>query len=264
MNRMLQRQAGLTLVELMIGMMLGLLLVLGITQVFMASRQTLATNDLMSRMQENGRFALEFMARSARQAGYIAPGSTLNRPNPVEAITCGLGNSTSNPCSSNGAGAASDIVSFSFEPPLIDGDKRDCAGTTVPDDVIIINTFYIAPADANNPQPSLACKSFNRTNNAVITPQQRLIDGVESLQVLYGVDNGSRSDSANEYVSANRVTNWSKVLSVRIAVLVNSIDADNRAAVQRNHYLLDANPFVTNDQLARQIFTTTVQFKNIY
>ena len=83
-----QRQRGLSLVELMIGLTLGLILLLGIIQVFISSKQTFATNDAMAKLQENGRFALEFITQSARQAGYTSPGST-DRPFPVERTVCG-------------------------------------------------------------------------------------------------------------------------------------------------------------------------------
>ncbi|MDU9397284.1 PilW family protein [Pseudomonas sp. zfem003] len=259
----LHRQRGLSLVELMIGLTLGLILLLGIIQVFISSKQTFATNDAMAKLQENGRFALEFITQSARQAGYTSPGSTLSRPFPVERTVCGLGNSGSNPCAFNGNGSAADVVGFTFEPPIIDGAKRDCAGREVPDNVLIVNSFFILGSDANNPTSSLACRSFRRDTGGEWSSQQRLIDGIDSLQVLYGIDTGGNSQSVNQYVSADRVSNWGKVVSVRIAVLANSVDVLNPAPVQRNYYLLDAAPFSSNDGRARQVFTTTVQFKNL-
>jgi len=262
-------QSGLSLIELMISLVLGLVLVLGLIQVFLASRQTFATNDAMSKTQENGRFALEFIARSARQAAYLTPGSPLDRPNPVMGISCGkgsgaTGSGTTNPCSDNRTTTEGDVVSFSFEPPVIDGNRRDCVGKVVAANNVIVNTFFIQPATASNPSPSFACKSFNLTTNTAESPTQRLIDGIEALQVQYGIDQGGQSTSANLFVSADRVTSWSKVLSVRIAVLASSIDPVIPAPTQRNFYLLDAPPVAPNDGLTRQIFTTTVNFKNIY
>lgn len=254
-------QSGLSLVELMIGMTLGLILLLGVIQVFLSSRQTLATNDAMSKLQENGRFGLEFISQSARLAGYTSPGSALNKLLPVEGINCGLNSGAA--CSSNGAANASDAISFVLEPPIIDGAKRDCAGVVIPDNQVVINTYFIAPADANNPAPSLACRSFNRTTNAAVSPTSRLIDGIENMQVLYGVDAGGDSTSVNQFVSADRVSNWGKVLSVRIALLATSIDTMSPRPTVRNFYLLDAPAIAPDDGLARQIFTTTIQFKNI-
>lgn len=65
-----KRQYGLSLVELMVAMALSLLLILGVVQIFLSSKQTYTTNNALSRLQESGRFALEFMAYDIRNAGY--------------------------------------------------------------------------------------------------------------------------------------------------------------------------------------------------
>lgn len=65
-------------------------------------------------------------------------------------------------------------------------------------------------------------------------------------------------------MSSDRVTNWTKVIAVRIALLANSVDVLNPAPPQRNFYLLDGAPLSFNDGRARQVFTTTIQFKNNY
>lgn len=268
MNHLSSRQTGLSLIELLVALLLGLILLLGISQVFLSSRQTFATNNAMSKLQENGRFALEFIARSARQAGYISPNSTLDIPFPAEPVTCGLGTGSSNPCALNGtgSGASSDRVSFAAEPVIMDGALRDCAGITVTTNKVIINSYFVMAADANNPQPALACSSYNRTDGAWITQNQRLIDGIESLQILYGVNTTGNSKSVDQFVSADRVTQWANVLAVRIAVLANSIDDTSPTPPQRNYYLLDAAPVTpaAGDRKTRQIFTTTVHFNNVY
>jgi type IV pilus assembly protein PilW len=65
-----RRQAGVSLVEVMIAMLLGLLLMGGILQVFASSRQSYRVHDAVSRMQEGGRMALEVIARDARMADF--------------------------------------------------------------------------------------------------------------------------------------------------------------------------------------------------
>jgi type IV pilus assembly protein PilW len=68
-------QAGLTLVELMIAMTLGLLLIGGALQVLQSSQQSYRLQENMSRLQENGRFAIEMLARDLRMAGFSHCGS---------------------------------------------------------------------------------------------------------------------------------------------------------------------------------------------
>lgn len=65
----LKRARGLSLIELMVSLVLGLLLVAGIIQLFTGSRVTYMSAEGMARVQENGRFALEFLRSPMRTAG---------------------------------------------------------------------------------------------------------------------------------------------------------------------------------------------------
>lgn len=64
-------QAGLSLIELMIAIALGALLLLGLVQIFSGVRTTFGTTEALSRIQENSRFALEFIRRDVRMAGHF-------------------------------------------------------------------------------------------------------------------------------------------------------------------------------------------------
>ncbi len=64
------RQRGITLVELMISITIGLLITLAVGYLYTNSRQTYRMNDNVARMQENGRYALEVLSRDIRMAGY--------------------------------------------------------------------------------------------------------------------------------------------------------------------------------------------------
>ena len=66
----LPKQSGVTLVELMIAMLIGLFLIGGVLQVFSSARQTYRVQDATSRMQESGRMALEVLSRDIRIAGF--------------------------------------------------------------------------------------------------------------------------------------------------------------------------------------------------
>jgi len=90
--RLKNKQQGMTLIEILIALVLGLFLLAGIFQIFLSSKQSYRMQENMSRMQENGRFAMEFLSRDIRMAGYqgcsaasanniTAP--TLPNPNPV-------------------------------------------------------------------------------------------------------------------------------------------------------------------------------------
>ncbi|MCK7593228.1 PilW family protein [Pseudomarimonas salicorniae] len=64
-------QFGLSLIELLVAMALGLLLLLGLVQIFSGIRNTFAASESLARVQENGRFAMEFLRRDVRMAGHF-------------------------------------------------------------------------------------------------------------------------------------------------------------------------------------------------
>ena len=64
------RVRGITLVELMVALAVGLLLLLAVVSIFASSKQTYRMQEAMARVQESGRIALELIAREVREAGY--------------------------------------------------------------------------------------------------------------------------------------------------------------------------------------------------
>lgn len=64
-------QTGLTLVEILVALAVSSILLAGMVQIFASSRTTYTMQDGLSRMQENGRFALDFLTRDLRMGGYF-------------------------------------------------------------------------------------------------------------------------------------------------------------------------------------------------
>lgn len=69
-------QRGLSLIELMVSMLLGLMLMSGVGSVFLANRQTYRSNEGLSQLQESARSAFEVLSRDLRQVGLTACGNT--------------------------------------------------------------------------------------------------------------------------------------------------------------------------------------------
>ncbi|HRA80624.1 MAG TPA: PilW family protein [Thauera sp.] len=63
-------QRGMSIVELMIAMVIGLIVLGGVSQIFLSSRATHRNTQAMSEVQEGGRFAFDFIAADLRQVGY--------------------------------------------------------------------------------------------------------------------------------------------------------------------------------------------------
>lgn len=76
---------GLTLVELMIAMMLGLLVTVSASAIFISNRQTYRATEGLGRVQENARMAFELMARDIREAGGNPCGNA-DRKEPVKLV----------------------------------------------------------------------------------------------------------------------------------------------------------------------------------
>lgn len=62
---------GVSLIELMVALLIGTVLVLGLVEVFAASRTAYQLSTGLARVQENGRFALDFLRRDLRMAGHL-------------------------------------------------------------------------------------------------------------------------------------------------------------------------------------------------
>jgi len=95
---------------------------------------------------------------------------------------------------------------------------------------------------------------------------QVLVNGVEDMQFEYGVDTDG-DGSANYYANATQVSNnnnWPNVVSVRVALLVQSSDNIARQDPYSNKYftLLDTKVGPYNDRYVREVFTTTVMLRN--
>ncbi|MDP1664342.1 MAG: PilW family protein [Methylobacter sp.] len=121
-------QTGFTLIELMIAMLLGVFLTGGIIQIFIGSRQTYRMQENLSRLQENGRFVMDFITRDNRMMGFqgcasrsIIPNIIIDpqnpNPNPApDTISSGLStpligiNNVANNWSADACGAANDCV----------------------------------------------------------------------------------------------------------------------------------------------------------
>jgi len=76
---------GFSLIELMVGIALGLLLLIGLTAMFVASSRSFSETERASRQIENGRYALDLLSEDIRHAGFYGEASTFGALAPVGA-----------------------------------------------------------------------------------------------------------------------------------------------------------------------------------
>ena len=80
-GRIARRDAGVSLIELMVSLVIGSLLIIGAVTVYMQSRNTYRTNEAAARLQETARYALDVIEPDVRMAGFWG---LTNRPEYVE------------------------------------------------------------------------------------------------------------------------------------------------------------------------------------
>jgi type IV pilus assembly protein PilW len=132
-------------------------------------------------------------------------------------------------------------------------------------------TYYIRltnPTSPDVPQPALYRQVLG-TNSA-----EELIEGVQDMQLLYGEDTSPDNviDKVDVYRTANNVADWSKVLGIRINLLMVSRQDEQGITTEPQQYALDMNgdgdvtdtgeTVTPNDHLLRKVFTTTIAVKN--
>lgn len=89
MNNMKKYGQGLSLVEVMVSLVIGMIILAGIFSVYLSNSQSFRFNSQLSRLQENGRFALSLIENDVRMAAYAGCAKmSLDDPeyNPAEDI----------------------------------------------------------------------------------------------------------------------------------------------------------------------------------
>ncbi|RDH45522.1 PilW family protein [Zooshikella ganghwensis] len=253
---LLNKQSGLSLIELMIALVLGLLLLAGVLQVFLGSSQTYRLTGDLARAQENGRFALDMLARDIRMAGYRNP----DRGELIDFFIVGSDCPNTEACTVNVSGTTeSDTIAVQLDPE----ENTDCLGSSVGADDIVINIYSVRTQPISGVNiSSLFCRGWNVTTGAWSSPSvQPLVDGIENMQILYGIAPDEKF--ITRYVTADNVPDWNKIRAVRIGLLVSAGNVTGAAESKKREYIiLDSGGVSFTDRQARYVYTTTVNLNN--
>ena len=222
---------GVSLIELMIGMVLGLIVVAAVFNVYTGTARSARFSDGLQTLQENGRHGIGVLQRGLRLAGY----STTVPLVPLDIAGA----------DATGAGATTVIVNTTA--------ASDCAGgSTAATGGVASNVYRFDPA-----RNAITCAAVGTAETDAI----ELIDDVDAFRVLYGLDEDD--DGTPE-----RFVPWSaglaprSVAALRVALLVNSgspIRARERA---QDHAMLDVVETLPADRLVRHVFQSTVLVRN--
>lgn len=244
-----RRQQGFTLVEVMVAMTISLLLLAGVLQIFMSSKVTYTLQNSIGRLQENVRFSMDIMSQNVGMAGYTSNDAVIvpafNAAGTAENVTANatLGFSV-------GATTASDTISINYEA------ATDCLGNATGGTAT--DAYFLVDTD-------LMC-----TGNGGGGATDVLAEGVENMQILYGIDteylplkNKPGDGISNTYVTADSVTDWGAVRNVRIALLVSTVESAGSGVDHNTYTLLNTPPVGPfNDTLMRRVFVRTIPIRN--
>lgn len=250
----MRRQAGFTLVELMVALATGLLLLLFLVQIYAQAFQNARVQRNIAWMQEDGRTAIEVITNTLRLAGYKPVG------------TSPLASTTLNTCG-NPPGGNYPIVGFETS------GLPDSISVAYQDDGFLprCNADALGALQAS-PVTTVVCLDVNSTSLrlgcATTSGMQPVLANIENMQIAYGVADALPNIGTIEYLPAASIAaaTWSRVVSARINLLVRSRDDGLTPAFQ--NYRFDANgdgypeALTAADYRLRQAFTTTVLLRN--
>lgn len=239
-----EKQSGFSLIELMIAMSLGLILLLVIGTVFVSSRQVFREQEDIARLQESGRYALEIIGRNIKQAGHVEmPFSGFKVAFEGTAIS-----------GTNGGTGIADTLTIQYEGAVGD---RDCDGEAVTvAGRIIQNHFNL---DTANAQLQCAGTIADVPSAPAAAPTgQVLLENVEDLQILYGIDTDG-DQSVDQYTAIP--ADWNQVVTTRVCVLIRS---ERLNIVSAGNYLdcNDTAVAIPADRRLRRAFTATINLRN--
>jgi type IV pilus assembly protein PilW len=306
-----RRARGLTLVELLVAMLLGLLITLAATAALIVARRGFTSVDAASQLRDNARFATDLVQRLAVQAGYKDVGYAatqrgmsidLSATPPLSVL--GFDNATVDqsltPTTRTGT-PFGDVLVLRFQPTetypgsnAADAAMIDCAGheaSTLAKSRDDMHTSVLFVAESQG-EPTLMCYRSN-TGSPPFDNSRPLISGVETFQVLYGVDGvkpkaaidpADTADTVPErYLRADELTvasdtgatqaNWRRVRSLRIGMILRSDIGGAQEVATRTLYPLGSSAFASAqdagsiftappDGRLRQVVTFTVHLRN--
>ena len=232
------RQTGLSLVELMVALSLGLLLVVTISYVLSGSLQIFRIQGESGRIQESGRFLMDTLGRQISQAGYAAISTDYSDAKLGFAGTPISGEHDLVATRTTERKIGSDYLALSFDADV------DCQGNAAASGTVQ-NEFYL------NANEELVCASGGGAPEV-------LADGVETFQVLYGID-ADGDFSIERYLA--QPTDWSQVRTVRVCVVVRAASRGTSPAAQQYQDCSGVTQTAPDSRL-RRVLSATFQLRN--
>lgn len=260
------RQLGASLMELMVGITIGLLVVLAAIGSLVYTRVSSTTMVDATRLQQKADAAFRLINFQTLQAGSLELMPTAE-PSTVVFSTAYTGFdplSTALPTNivsvhgSDGDGTTTrDILRISYQD---NGTVRDCLGqttATATQGIRVDNQFTYVPVTGGG--GDITCRGA-----AAGATAQSILDGVEDFQVIYGVRTVTATGAENfQYLTATNVTDWTNIQTVNVCIMVRG---DTRGNPRPGFTAITPCPnstvVDTNDGFLRRVYTRTFSLRN--
>jgi len=324
-------QHGLSLIELMVAIVIGSLVLLALSGIFLSSNRSSLEMRKSTQQQENGRYASQLLYDDLMLAGYLSEfdASPLTSPaalpdicatdkatllsglplhvqgvnntavapsclsdlktgtdiivvKRVSACVAGSANcpaflagtphfqaSLCTPTDGSGGELAHAVNSnddyatyhFAFSTVLADFTRRKTSCGTTQADIrrYLVHIYFIANNNvAGDGIPTLKRAEIG-TGGFAIVP---LVDGIENMQVEYGVDTNSDGVPDGYTSTPASVAEWRGAMSARVHLLARNTVTTPSYKDTRTYVLGDETVNPSNDSYKRHVYSTAVQFVN--
>ena len=245
LNKAPHAQRGVTLLELMVGIAIGLLVVAVAMGAMMVSRGVTGTVSDASGIQQQGAYAMRLFGQQLRQAGSLRlhrnPGTVVAADLYLAPVAFETQATSATSLYSFDATKSEQIISGTAAPvTLVVGYRRYTEPTFISaTDVSPSRNCLGGPADSSNHERlestfwvssknELRCAG--NPNPALVSPPtdtdgQPVLQNVANFQVRYLVQNNTAGNPTLSQVDASGVTNWAQVQAVEVCLVLYGAEA---------------------------------------
>lgn len=286
-----RRIRGLTLIEFMISIVIGMVVVAAVILSFLESGKAGRYQSALNQMNQDAQFGLNLLARDVEMAGYVRPAQSLGTLAPLFGCDGATGAIPFDPTETTLVCGASGTATVSAFEVVYEADEL----TTVPVEVtgvkyptnclgnrlkmtgsiyIARNRYFINTATGANAsgRPELYCASPASVNGSSLYQNQPILENVEDLQVSYGVAvpdtyvvtryaKAGKDSTTTNTVNAQPAGEWNNIMAARICLLMRSAEPILSGEDSRKYLDCDSTEKNSTDNYLRRAYITTATIR---